>query len=131
ILPVHINESSYGINSECLIFLSELAESFEKLLVFTVTDAEAQRLQSLFSAGGHDCSIYNSRAGNIEEFAAKERGILITAGRYTGLDLPGETCEVGVITRLPVTVDPIDYINRNVLEDNIFLEEKVAHLLTQ
>ena len=60
-----------------------------------------------------------------------QRGHLVTAGRYDGLDLVGEICRLVIITTVPRANSEIDRFMSSYLGDATFLQQRVGQRVTQ
>jgi Rad3-related DNA helicase len=64
--------------------------------------SEADILQAILGVDGHP--VYRLRAGDdtaVDGWSRSHQGQLITAGRYDGLDFPGDVCKLVIITTVP------------------------------
>jgi hypothetical protein len=64
--------------------------------------SEADTLLAILGVVGHP--VYRLRAGDdtaVDGWSRSHQGQLITAGRYDGLDFPGDVCKLVIITTVP------------------------------
>lgn len=94
-------------------------------------DAAAKHRQELEAAGR--APIWQlSRDGNeAAVFADAGEGHLICAGRYDGIDLPGDKCRLVVVTDLPRAVDLQEQFLSEQLRDASFLLERLNARILQ
>jgi hypothetical protein len=69
--------------------------------------------------------------GADEPFAAEEAGHLVVAGRYDGMDFPGDTCRVEVIPEVPVATSDLEEFVSAYLRDAPFAEARFAQRVAQ
>lgn len=105
-------------------------ESFGKALILCNSFRDAYSMKSALETRGHSATIYRREADSTA-FAKSKSGALITAGRFIGLDFPGETCRVAIIPKMPFVLGPNDAVMAHMLEDKDYENEKVSHRLVQ
>ncbi|GAA3792504.1 hypothetical protein [Amycolatopsis tucumanensis] len=90
---------------------------------------EADTLQAIFSGlGGHP--VYRLRAGDdtaVDDWSRAPQGQLITAGRYDGLDFPGDICKLVIITTVPQASSEFERFVVAYLGDATFMRHRVGH----
>ncbi len=69
--------------------------------------------------------------GEDEPFAAAEAGHLVTAGRYDGLDFPGDACRVEVLPEVPIATSDLEEFISAYLRDAPFAEARFAQRVAQ
>lgn len=69
--------------------------------------------------------------GADESFAAESAGHLVAAGRYDGMDFPGETCRVEVVPEVPVATSDLEEFVSAYLRDAPFAEARFAQRVAQ
>jgi hypothetical protein len=69
--------------------------------------------------------------GADEPFAAEAAGHLITAGRYDGMDFPGDTCRVEVVPEVPVATSDLEEFVSAYLRDAPFAEARFSQRVAQ
>src|ERR1044072_7652108 len=128
-----------------MIVLSESAESSHPAA--STTAAIAHRPKSLWLTRSHDAAAKHrqelqdagrapiwqlSRDGNeAAVFADAAEGHLICAGRYDGIDLPGDKCRLVVVTDLPRAVDLQEQFLSEQMRDASFLLERLNARILQ
>ena len=112
-----------------------MATLFSKVLILcrslSEMDFYAKHLTKKFDKS---YKIYTSRGDfykNYESFKSDAKAILIIANRYSGMDFPGKTCEVVVLTSVPWRCTPIEKFIETELNDIPYSEEKIALRLVQ
>jgi hypothetical protein len=66
-----------------------------------------------------------------EPFAAEATGHLVTAGRYDGMDFPGDACRVEVVPEVPVATSDLEEFVSAYLRDAPFAEARFAQRVAQ
>ena len=69
--------------------------------------------------------------GADEPFAREAAGNLVAAGRYDGMDFPGDTCRVEVIPEVPVATSDLEEFVSAYLRDAQFAEARFAQRVAQ
>lgn len=69
--------------------------------------------------------------GADEPFAAEPEGHLVAAGRYDGMDFPGDTCRVEVVPEVPVATSDLEEFVSAYLRDAPFAEARFAQRVAQ
>jgi hypothetical protein len=69
--------------------------------------------------------------GEDEPFAAGSDGHLVTAGRYDGMDFPGDSCRVEVVPEVPVATSDLEEFVSTYLRDAPFAEARFAQRVAQ
>jgi Rad3-related DNA helicase len=105
-------------------------ESFGKALILCNSFRDAYLIRSALESKGHSATIYRKELDSTN-FAKSKFGALITAGRFIGLDFPGETCRVAIIPKMPYVLGPNDAVMAHMLEDKDYENERVSHRLVQ
>jgi Holliday junction resolvase-like predicted endonuclease len=105
-------------------------ESFGKALILCNSFRDAYLIKSTLESKGHSATIYRKELDSTT-FANSKSGALITAGRFVGLDFPGETCRVAIIPKMPYVLGPNDAVMTHLLEDKDYANERVSHRLVQ
>ncbi|MFD4253324.1 helicase C-terminal domain-containing protein [Amycolatopsis thermoflava] len=94
---------------------------------------EADTLQAILSGlGGHP--VYRLRAGDdtaVDDWSRAPQGQLITAGRYDGLDFPGDICKLVIITTVPQASSEFERFVVAYLGDATFMRHRVGQRVTQ
>jgi hypothetical protein len=96
------------------------------------SNAEADELEEKL---GHDgARVFRLRAGDDAQFEAwvgAGDGHLVTAGRYDGLDLPGDVCHLVVVTTVPQASSEFERFVVAYLGDASFMRHRVGQRVTQ
>ncbi len=69
--------------------------------------------------------------GEDEPFAAEPSGHLVAAGRYDGMDFPGESCRVEILPEVPVATSDLEEFVSAYLRDARFAEARFAQRVAQ
>jgi len=96
---------------------SDTASAFEAALVLSAVDGPVRRLES---DNGAD-----------ELFALDSVGHLVTAGRYDGMDFPGDVCRVEVVPEVPVATSDLEEFVSAYLRDAPFAEARLGQRVAQ
>jgi len=128
VFPLYGAELKEGAGKEILLNLASL---HNKLLVLANSSYEADIVQKYLKAKNVPTLIYRT-SDDCYHFAYNMKsGVLICANRYFGLDFPGETCQVAVIVRLPAIWDTVDAFQYAVLNNSLYIEQRIGNRLTQ
>jgi RAD3-like DEAD/DEAH box helicase len=95
----------------------ETAKALEFALVVSGLPGEVRRLEA---DNGAD-----------EPFAAAPTGHLVAAGRYDGMDFPGDTCRVEVVPEVPVATSDLEAFVSAYLRDAPFAEARFGQRVAQ
>jgi hypothetical protein len=115
---------------QLLSVTTNIYESFGKALILCNSFRDAYLIKSTLESKGHSATIYRKELDSTT-FAKSKSGALITAGRFVGLDFPGETCRVTIIPKMPYVLGPNDAVMAHLLEDKDYKNERVSHRLVQ
>ncbi|APU15225.1 DEAD/DEAH box helicase family protein [Actinoalloteichus fjordicus] len=94
--------------------------------------SEADTLQAILGGLGHP--VYRLRAGDdtaVDGWSRAPQGQLITAGRYDGLDFPGDICKLVIITTVPQASSEFERFVVAYLGDATFMQHRVGQRVTQ
>ena len=94
--------------------------------------AEADALQELLTAAGQ--KVYRLRSGDdamVDTWSRAPYGHLVTAGRYDGLDLAGDLCQLVIITTVPQASSEFERFVVAYLGDASFMRHRVGQRITQ
>ncbi len=114
------------INKSCL----KIVNNFDKSLIMSYSGKEQQELFKKLSTKGKKPILYQNNA-DLTKFILEKKVHLIAASKYYGIDLPSKTCNVGIITWIPIYLDHFDYIYYNLIENKEYIFELIARRLTQ
>jgi hypothetical protein len=95
----------------------DTARAFEAGLVLSGLPGEVRRLEG---DNGAD-----------EPFASEETGYLVAAGRYDGMDFPGDACRVEVMPEVPVATSDLEEFVSAYLRDAPFAEARLGQRVAQ
>lgn len=93
---------------------------------------EADTLQELLESQGE--VVYRLRAGDddmVDAWCRVPAGHLVTAGRYDGLDLPGDICKLVIITTVPQASSEFERFVVAYLGDASYMRHRVGQRVTQ
>jgi O6-methylguanine-DNA--protein-cysteine methyltransferase len=96
---------------------TDTVQAFEFALTLSGLPGQVRRLQG---DNGAD-----------EPFAAETDGHLIAAGRYDGMDFPGDSCRVEVVPEVPVATSDLEEFVSAYLRDAPFGEARLAQRVAQ
>jgi hypothetical protein len=94
--------------------------------------SEADSLQTTLQGRGYP--VYRLRAGDdaaVDTWSRAPTGQLITAGRYDGLDFPGNICRLVIITTVPQASSEFERFVVAYLGDATFMRHRVGQRVTQ
>ncbi|KMV18296.1 hypothetical protein ACT17_11715 [Mycolicibacterium conceptionense] len=112
--------------------LDQVAAAGGRAAWLCASHAEADTLQALLSGDGH--SVYRLRPGDddmVDAWSQAPNGQLVTAGRYDGLDLPGDICKLVIITTVPQASSEFERFVVAYLGDASFMRHRVGQRVTQ
>lgn len=130
IFPIDGISTTLGIAEEAMAAILKIMSEFRKALVFCNSHYDAHRVEEALRENGHTTIIYKEEKDS-RVFSRIDEGVLITAGRFIGLDLPEETCRVAIMTKMPYVLSPTDALTKDILEDADYTNEKVSHRMVQ
>jgi len=131
IFPLDQTDLGTGVSPKCLDILLTLTRIHKKTLVLANSHYDTDRIRRFLESKQIPVLVYKT-ADDSEYFTHKmERGVLLCANRYLGLDFPGKTCQVEVIVRLPAIWDSVDAFQSTILNNNFYVEQRVGNRLTQ
>jgi hypothetical protein len=119
------------IDAKVLDAIHSILNTFKKILVLCNSHFDADKVIKYLQENGQKATLYQGEADSTHFATTEREGALVTAGRFIGLDLSSETCGVGVMTRMPYILGPVDLLIKNILEDAQYSDEKVSHRLVQ
>lgn len=119
------------IDPKVLDAIHRILATFKKALVLCNSRNDADRVIEYLQENGQKALPYQGEADSTHFAVAEPEGALVAAGRFIGLDLSSKMCAVGVITRMPYILGPVDLLIKNILEDRQYSDEKVSHRLVQ
>lgn len=122
--------STGKVDESVLNSIEQIIGTFRKVLVLCNSHSDANRVIDHLQSKGYKTILYKKERDSTL-FVNEREGALVTAGRFIGLDLPGEACQVGIVTRMPYVLGPVDILTRDILEDQKYTDEKVSHRLVQ
>jgi Helicase C-terminal domain len=96
---------------------ADTARAFEASIVLSGLPGECRRLEG---DNGAD-----------EPFAAEPLGHLVAAGRYDGMDFPGDSCRVEVMPEIPVATSDLEEFVSAYLRDAPFAEARLGQRVAQ
>jgi hypothetical protein len=93
--------------------------------------AEAVRLALSLSGLPGQVRVLAQDNGADEPFAQEAEGHLITAGRYDGMDFPGDTCRVEILPEVPVATSDLEEFVSAYLRDAPFAATRFGQRVAQ
>jgi hypothetical protein len=130
VFPISGVAPSSSITASVLGAVDFIAQEFGKVLLLCASFADLEAFKQYLESRGHPTITYK-RDSDINAFRATSKGILLTAGRFFGIDLSKQACQAVVVPRLPFVLSPIDLLAQEVLEDDRYATEKVGNRLVQ
>jgi len=130
IFPLDEISTTGKMDETVLNAIHEISETFGKTLVLCNSHHHSKKVIKYLQNKGHKVTLYQKESDSTR-FAGEPKGVLVAAGRFVGLDLPGKACQVGIIPRMPYVLGPVDLLTKNILEDQQYTDEKVSHRLVQ
>ena len=93
----------------------------------------AEAFQDALTQATLGCQVHRLEAdnGTDEIFSAADAGHLVAAGRYDGMDFPGDACQVEVVPEVPVATSDLEEFVSAYLRDAPFAEARFAQRVTQ
>jgi hypothetical protein len=94
--------------------------------------AEADALQGQLTSLGQ--AVFRLRPGDdeiVDTWSQTSAGHLVTAGRYDGLDLPGDVCKLVIITTVPQASSEFERFVVAYLGDASYMRHRVGQRVTQ
>lgn len=131
IFPLSDVSSSGRIDARVLDTISRILSTFKKVLVLCNSRLDADKVIEYLQSNNQKATLYQGEADSTHFANVETEGVLVAAGRFIGLDLSSKACGVGIVTRMPYILGPIDLLVKNILEDAQFSDEKVSHRLVQ
>lgn len=93
------------------------------------------------AANVHDALVFAGLPGEVrilegdnaadEPFAEEEAGHLVTAGRYDGMDFPGDACRVEVVPEVPIATNDLEEFVSAFLRDAPFAQARFGQRVAQ
>jgi hypothetical protein len=96
------------------------------------SNTEADTLEKLLDE--EEQAVFRLRGGDddkVDAWIAAADGHLVTAGRYDGLDLPGDVCKLVIITTVPQASSEFERFVVAYLGDASFMRHRVGQRVTQ
>lgn len=112
--------------------LEQVAAADGRAAWLCASNAEADLLEKKLEQEGEQ--VFRLRAGDddqVEAWTSAGKGQLVTAGRYDGLDLPGDVCKLVIITTVPQASSEYERFVVAYLGDATFMRHRVGQRITQ
>ena len=112
--------------------LEQVAAAGGRAAWLCASHAEADALQEQLTSARH--VVYRLRPGDddmVDAWSRAPQGQLVTAGRYDGLDLPGDICKLVIITTVPQASSEFERFVVAYLGDASFMRHRVGQRVTQ
>ena len=93
----------------------------------------ATAFEQALTSSGLACPVRRLEGDNgaDDAFAADGTGHLVAAGRYDGMDFPGDACCVEIVPEVPVATSDLEEFVSNYLRDAPFAEARFAQRVAQ
>ncbi|HXR61330.1 MAG TPA: helicase C-terminal domain-containing protein [Solirubrobacterales bacterium] len=113
--------------------LRPILEKQEKALWLCARKETAANVRDalLFSGLEGEVRILEGDNAADEPFAEEEAGHLVTAGRYDGMDFPGDACRVEIIPEVPVATNDLEEFVAAFLRDAPFAQARFGQRVAQ
>jgi hypothetical protein len=109
-----------------------LLEHAHKALWLCARSATAEALQTeLTGAGLGEVHRLLADNGAVENFAGGSEGHLVCAGRYDGMDFPGDACQLEILPEIPVATSELEDFVSAYLRDAPFARSRFAQRVAQ
>ena len=103
-----------------------------KALWLCARSATAEALQAeLTGAGLGEVHRLHADNGAAEDFAGEKDGQLVCAGRYDGMDFPGDACQLEILPEVPVATSELEDFVSAYLRDAPFARSRFAQRVAQ
>lgn len=112
--------------------LEQVAAADGRAAWLCASNAEADLLEARLRDEGE--RVFRLRTGDddqVDAWTAAKKGQLVTAGRYDGLDLPGDVCKLVIITTVPQASSEYERFVVAYLGDATFMRHRVGQRVTQ
>lgn len=112
--------------------LEQVAAADGRAAWLCASNAEADMLEQLLTEEGE--RVFRLRGGDddkVDAWIAAGDGHLVTAGRYDGLDLPGDICKLVILTTVPQASSEFERFVVAYLGDASFMRHRVGQRVTQ
>lgn len=130
IFPLRVDLSDGQVDSRAFHAVEQILTHFDKAIVFATSKAQRQSITDFLVSKGLPVFHYNQDS-DAQNFASQRKGVLVTAGRYVGLDLSSKVCNVGILLRVPFSINPLDSFTRDQLGFVETSNQRVAQRLVQ
>jgi hypothetical protein len=119
--------------SELVELLRPVLEARRKALWLCARRKTADSLEVALKDAGLPGDVYRLEGENgaDEPFSEASDGHLVTAGRYDGLDFPGESCQLEILPETPVATSELEEWASAYLRDATFADERFAQRIIQ
>jgi Helicase C-terminal domain/DEAD/DEAH box helicase len=119
--------------TEMIDELRPFLDSHPKALWLCARRETAQAIEAAIVLAGFPGTVRRLEEDNgaDEAFAADVAGHLLAAGRYDGMDFPGDTCRVEILPEVPVATSDLEEFVSAYLRDAPFAEARLAQRVAQ
>jgi hypothetical protein len=90
IFPMSGLSQTPSVQGPVLDAIGQIVTEFAKVLILCVSHSDTDRVRNYLKSREHDVLSYKKEA-DIEAFRKLDKGVLVAAGRFFGLDLSGES----------------------------------------
>lgn len=118
---------------EAIVIQSKpLLDEARKALWLCARSSTADRVeQALTTVGLQSVRRLQSDNGAADLFSADDAGHLVCAGRYDGMDFPGDVCRVEVLPEVPVATSDLEEFISSYLRDATFAQARFVQRVAQ
>lgn len=118
--------------SRLFAYILTILGKFGKATVLCQSLKELRFYKERFLERKNSFKVFTPEEKNFyEEFKNEEKAVLLLANRYSGLDFPGDTCKVLILTTIPGKCTPVESFIEDELNDTPSSEEKTAMRIVQ
>jgi hypothetical protein len=118
---------------ELVALLRPTLDERHKALWLCARRDTADAIQEALETAGLSAEVFRLEGDNAadEPFSEADRAHLVTAGRYDGMDFPGDTCQLEVLPEIPVATSELEEWASAYLRDATFADERFAQRVVQ
>jgi len=114
-----------------LNYIKQIILKFKKVLILCWQIKEKEKIIEKIKDSAVIFNFNGKNEAIFEEFSKANKGVLLVANRYFGLDLSENACDVCIITRLPSYLRPFDNILLDYKKDEYYHKQVFARRLLQ
>jgi hypothetical protein len=110
-----------------------LVDNARKALWLCARNSTADHIEQALASGEQAGPVWRLEGSNgvADAFATGNSGQLVCAGRYDGMDFPGDSCRVEILPELPVATSDLEEFVSAYLRDAAFAQGRLAQRVAQ